>query len=33
MRKAVNRSMSVEDVHLLHKSGGQSSEWNTDGED
>jgi cyclic pyranopterin phosphate synthase len=33
MRKAVKRSMTIEGVRLLHKSGGRSGEWNADGED
>ena len=30
MCKSVDRGMSIEEVHLLHKSGGRSGEWNFD---
>lgn len=32
MCKAVDRGMTIGDVRLLHKSGGQSGDWNADGE-
>ncbi len=28
MGKAVDRGMVIEGVHLVHKSGGRSGEWN-----
>ena len=32
MCKAVDRGMTIDNVRLLHKSGGRSGEWNADGE-
>jgi len=32
MVKAIDRGMRIEDIHLVHKRGGRSGEWNAGGE-
>ncbi len=32
MVKAIDRGMTIEEIHLVHKSGGKSGEWNADRE-